>query len=64
MAHAFSQSKHSFGQYEHFSQVELFEKPWFVIMREKLIKQKTHWKNKVFIKKPWDLLYKPKHLQA
>jgi len=32
MAHAFSLSKHFFGQCEHFSLVEPFEKPWFFIV--------------------------------
>jgi hypothetical protein len=32
MPHAFSQSEHPFGQCGHFSQVESFEKPWFLVM--------------------------------
>jgi len=32
MPHAFSQSEHPFGQCEHFSQIELYEKPWFFVM--------------------------------
>ncbi len=31
-AHAFSQNEHCFCQCEHFSQVEPFEKPWFLVM--------------------------------
>ncbi len=32
MLHAFSQIEHPFGQCGHFDQVELFEKPWFLIV--------------------------------
>jgi hypothetical protein len=32
MPHAFSQSGHLFGQCGHFSQVEPFEKPWFIMV--------------------------------
>jgi hypothetical protein len=32
MPHAFSQNEHPFGQCEHFTQVEPFEKPWFLIV--------------------------------
>jgi hypothetical protein len=32
MPHAFSQNEHLFGQYEHFSQIEHFEKSWFFVM--------------------------------
>jgi hypothetical protein len=32
MPHAFNQNKHPFGQCGHLSQVEPFEKPWFVVM--------------------------------
>jgi hypothetical protein len=33
MPHAFNQNKHPFGQCGHFSQVEPFEKPWFVVVK-------------------------------
>jgi hypothetical protein len=32
MTCAFNQSEHPFGQRAHFSQVEHFEKPWFLVM--------------------------------
>ncbi len=32
MPHAFNQSGHPFGQCRHLSQVEPFEKPWFVVV--------------------------------
>jgi hypothetical protein len=32
MPYAFSQNEHSFGQCEHFNQVEPFEKSWFFVM--------------------------------
>ncbi len=32
MAHAFSQNEHPFGQCGHFSQIEPFKKPWFLIV--------------------------------
>ncbi len=35
MPHAFSQNEHPFGWCGHFSQVEPFEKPWFLIMQKK-----------------------------
>jgi len=38
---AFSQSRHPFGQCEHFSQVEFFEKPRFVIVQKIQSKQKN-----------------------
>ncbi len=34
MTHVFSQSEHPFGQCGHFSQVEPFEKPWFLVMKK------------------------------
>jgi hypothetical protein len=36
MPHVFSQNEHPFGQCEHISQVELFEKPWFLVMNVKM----------------------------
>jgi hypothetical protein len=32
MPHAFSQSEYPFGQCEYFNQVDLFEKPWFLVV--------------------------------
>jgi len=32
MPHAFNQSEHPFGQCEHFSQIEPFEKSWFFVI--------------------------------
>jgi hypothetical protein len=32
MPHAFNQGEHPFGQCRHLTQVEPFEKPWFVIV--------------------------------
>jgi hypothetical protein len=32
MPHAFSESEHPFSEYGHFSQVELVEKPWFLVV--------------------------------
>jgi len=32
MPHVFSESEHPFGQCKHFSQVDSFEMPWFVVM--------------------------------
>jgi hypothetical protein len=34
MPHAFSQSGHPFGKCKQFSQVEPFEKPWFVVVHK------------------------------
>jgi hypothetical protein len=36
MPHAISQNEHPFGQCGHFKQVEPFEKPWFLVMKQKL----------------------------
>ncbi len=36
MPHVFNQNKHPFDQCEYFSQVEPFEKPWFVVMSKML----------------------------
>jgi hypothetical protein len=32
MPHAFNQNEHPFGQCLNFSQIEPFEKPWFLVM--------------------------------
>jgi hypothetical protein len=32
VTHAFNQSEHPFGQCGYFSQVEPFEKPWFLVV--------------------------------
>jgi hypothetical protein len=43
MPYAFNQSEHPFGQCGHFKQVEHFEKPWFLIMKQKLKVNLTIW---------------------
>jgi hypothetical protein len=37
MPYAFPQSEHPFGQCEHFSQVEPFEKPWFLVVKHAIV---------------------------
>jgi hypothetical protein len=36
MPHVFYQSEHPFGQCAHISQVEPFEKPWYLVMNVKM----------------------------
>jgi hypothetical protein len=53
MFHVFNQSEHPFGQCGHFNQVDLFEKPWFLVMFCNPTKTQTYGNKCIQTPKMW-----------